>query len=128
LGDFLDLGIDGLNPVQTAAADMEPAQLKREIGNRICFWGGVDTQHVLPFGAPSKVREETRAIIDTLASDGTGYVLGPVHIIQAEVPPQNILAMAQEAHVSGGRSDGRQFATRGSDNGDTRPGGKAWPK
>jgi uroporphyrinogen decarboxylase len=129
LGDLVDLGIDGLNPVQTAAAEMDPVRLKREAGNEICFWGGIDTQHILPFGSPDEVRSEVRRMIDALAADGTGYVLGPVHIIQAEVPPQNILAMAEAAHAYGGRPDGQRFAVRGPGHDESRQGGEhAWPK
>ena len=113
LGDLVDLGIDGLNPVQTAAAEMDPVRLKREVGDEICFWGGIDTQHVLPFGNPEEVRAEVRRMIEALAADGTGYVLGPVHIVQAEVPPQNILAMAEAGHHYGARQMNRGLAAHG---------------
>lgn len=109
LGDLIDIGIDGFNPVQCSAANMAPADLKREFGADLCFWGAIDTHHVLPFGAPDEVREEVRRMIEIFASDHTGYVLGSVHIIQSEVPPQNVLAMAEAAHVYGGRSDGQKF-------------------
>jgi uroporphyrinogen decarboxylase len=124
LGDLLDLGIDGLNPVQTAAAEMDPVRLKREAGDEICFWGGIDTQHVLPFGSPDEIHAGVRRMIDALAANGTGYVLGPVHIIQAEVPPQNILALAEAAHVYGGRSDGQQFRINGPGHSDGGQGGE----
>jgi uroporphyrinogen decarboxylase len=87
---------------------MDTARLKREFGDKLCFWGGIDTHHVLPFGSPDDVRQEVRKRIEDMASGG-GYVVGSVHIIQAEVPPQNILAMAQAAHIYGGRSDGSRF-------------------
>jgi uroporphyrinogen decarboxylase len=108
LGDLIDIGIDGLNPVQVSAAEMDPVRLKREFGDKVCFWGAVDTQSVLPNGNPPEVREEVRRRIDELATGG-GYVCAPCHNIQAEVPPENILAMAEAAHVYGGRSDGHQF-------------------
>jgi uroporphyrinogen decarboxylase len=63
---------------------------------------------VLPFGTPAEVRQEVRRRIEDIA-EGGGYVIGSVHIIQAEVPAENILALAEAAHVYGGRSDGRQF-------------------
>jgi len=108
LGDLIDIGIDGLNPIQVSAAAMDPARLKREFGGKVCFWGAVDTQSILPHGSPPEVREEVRRRIDELATGG-GYVCAPCHNIQAEVPPENILAMAEAAHVYGGRSDGRRF-------------------
>lgn len=109
LADLIDLGIDGFNPVQCSAAKMDPTELKQEFGADLCFWGAIDTQHVLPFGTPEEVRAEVQRMTETFAADGTGYVLGSVHIIQSEVPPQNVLAMAEAAHVSGGRSDGQKF-------------------
>ena len=115
LGDLVDMGVSAVNPVQVSARGMEPRRLKREFGDQLCFWGAIDTQHVLPFGTPDDVREEVRRRIDELAAGG-GYVIGSVHILQPEVPPQNILALAEAAHVHGGRSDGRRFreAVRGA--------------
>jgi uroporphyrinogen decarboxylase len=95
--DLLELGMDALNPVQVSAKGMDTGELKRLYGKDLTFWGAVDTQRVLPFGAPDDVRAEVAQRIDDLA-DGGGYVLGAVHIIQAEVPPENILAMVEAAH------------------------------
>jgi uroporphyrinogen decarboxylase len=89
-------GIDAINPVQVSAANMDPAELKAEFGDRIAFWGGIDTQQVLPHGTPEQVAAETRRIIDILGAGG-GYVLNSVHNIQADVPPENIIAMFQTA-------------------------------
>jgi uroporphyrinogen decarboxylase len=108
LPDIIDIGADALNPVQVSAAEMDTGRLKREFGDKICFWGGVDTQRILPFGPPAEVREEVKKRVEDLAADG-GYVIGSVHIIQQEVPPENILAMAEAAHLYGGRSDGSRF-------------------
>jgi len=96
IGDLIDMGIDALNPVQVSAAGMEPARLKREFGRHLCFWGGIDTHHVLPHGTPEEVRAEVRRRVAELA-EGGGYVIASVHNIQAEVPPQNILAMCDQS-------------------------------
>ncbi|MBM3957489.1 MAG: hypothetical protein FJ313_05505, partial [Gemmatimonadetes bacterium] len=53
--DFIDIGIDVLDPVQVGAAGMRPERLKREFGSDICFWGAIDVQAVLPFGSPADV-------------------------------------------------------------------------
>ncbi len=98
--DFIELGVDALNPVQVSAAEMDTARLKHDFGDRIAFWGGIDTQRVLPQGTPDEVRAEVRRRIRDLAPGG-GYVLCPVHNIQREVPPENIEAMYQEALSSG---------------------------
>ena len=57
LPDFIEIGVEVLNPVQTTATNMDPVELKREFGCDLVFWGGgVDTQHTLPFGTPEEVR------------------------------------------------------------------------
>jgi uroporphyrinogen decarboxylase len=92
---LIDIGVDGLNPVQVTAKNMEPERLKEEFGDKICFWGGINSQSVLPFGTPEEVRKETRRIISILG-EGGGYVLNSVHNIQPEVPPENVVAMFEE--------------------------------
>lgn len=91
--DLIEAGIDALNPVQVAAANMDTAKLKREFGDAITFWGGgVDTQRILPYGTPDEVRAEVRKRIEDLAPGG-GFVFSAVHNIQADVPPENIIAL-----------------------------------
>ncbi|MCP4642580.1 MAG: hypothetical protein GY851_19200 [bacterium] len=93
LPDFIELGIDILNPVHVSAAGMEPVALKKDFGDAITFWGGgVETQHVLPQGTPDEVRDDVRRNLDALAPGG-GYVFNTVHNIMGEVPPENIMAM-----------------------------------
>ena len=91
--DFIDIGVDILNPVQVSASGMDTAKLKKEFGNDISFWGGgCDSQHILPYGTPDEVREEVKRRINDLAEDG-GFIFSAVHNIQDEVPPENIMAM-----------------------------------
>jgi len=97
LPDLVDMGIDILNPVQSACQGMEMDGLKRDFGSKLCFHGGIDNQDVLPFGTPDDVRAAVRAAIDALASDGTGYILAPCHNLQAVTPMDNIVAMYDEA-------------------------------
>jgi len=93
LEDLIEIGVDILNPVQVSAADMgDTARLKREFGDRLCFWGGIDTQRVLPRGTPDDVRAEVKRRIADLAVNG-GYVLNAVHNIQPDVPLENLLAL-----------------------------------
>ena len=100
LPDFVDLGLQALNPVQVSAAAMEPARLKREFGRNLAFWGAVDTRDVLPRGTTADVRAEVRRRIRELAPGG-GYVLAAVHNLQPEVPPENVLAMFDECRRCG---------------------------
>ena len=90
--DFIRIGVDVLDPVQTMAAGMEPAALKRDFGERIAFHGGLDTQSTLPFGGPEEVRAEVRQRTATLGRAG-GYIIAPSHNIQPDTPVENILAM-----------------------------------
>ena len=90
---LLEEGIDILNPVQVSADGMDTAELKKRYGRDLTFWGGgVDTQRVLPLGTPAEVRDEVRRRIDDLAPGG-GFVFNPVHNVQADVPPENYMAM-----------------------------------
>jgi uroporphyrinogen decarboxylase len=91
--DFIDVGIDIINPVQVSAAKMDSVELKREFGNDIVFWGGgVDTQRVLGEGTPDEVRAEVRRRLADFMPGG-GFIFNTVHNIQANVPPENLVAM-----------------------------------
>jgi uroporphyrinogen decarboxylase len=96
INDLIDIGVDALNPLQVSARNMDPARLKEEFGDRLAFWGGMDTHRILPFGSPDGVRKEVRRMIDLMGKGG-GYILATVHNLQAEVPPENIVAMFEEA-------------------------------
>ncbi len=98
--DLLDCGVDILNPVQPHAADMDTAQLKRQFGGELSFWGAIDTQQVLPFGTPEQVEGEVKRRIHDLAPGG-GYVLASSHNIEADVPGENVWAMFQAAQCWG---------------------------
>ena len=85
--------MDIINPVQVTAAGMDTKMLKAKYGKEISFWGGgVDTQHVLPYGTPSEVRDEVKKRIDDLAPGG-GFIFAAVHNVQSDVPPENFMAM-----------------------------------
>ncbi|NLT72957.1 MAG: methyltransferase [Chloroflexi bacterium] len=93
--DFVDAGVDIVNPVQISAAGMEPRSLKERWGEKLTFWGGgVDTQQVLPFGTPEEVSAHIRDNLEIFGAGG-GFVYSAVHNIQATVPLENLLAMAQ---------------------------------
>jgi hypothetical protein len=91
--DFIDAGFDILNPVQISANDMDPAELKKEFGKDIVFWGGgIDTQKTLAFCKPKEIREEVKKLMDIFRPNG-GFVFGTVHNIQANVPIDNVITM-----------------------------------
>jgi len=94
--DLIEIGVDILNPVQVSAKNMNPLKLKKEFGKYLCFWGGIDTQKILPYGSPGAVEEEVRKRIIEFSSGG-GYILSSVHNIQVDVPPENVIAMFKSA-------------------------------
>ncbi len=103
LPSLVEAGIDILNPVQWTCPGMDMDELKAEFGDRICFHGAVENQRILPFGTPDEVRAEVRHCIDSLASDGTGYILASCHNLQVVTPVESIIAMYDEAHNYGKR-------------------------
>ena len=92
IGELIALGIDILDPIQPVSPAMSPERLKSEFGERICFHGGMDMQRLLPHGSPQEVAQTARHYCDVLGAEG-GYILGPAHLFQPDVPPENILAM-----------------------------------
>jgi uroporphyrinogen decarboxylase len=104
LPDLIESGVDILNPVQVSAAGMDTKELKRNFGKDIAFYGGgVDTQEVLPHGTPQQVKDEVKRRIDDLAPGG-GFIFNTVHNIQADVPPENIVAMWEAVREFGAYS------------------------
>jgi uroporphyrinogen decarboxylase len=93
---FIEIGIDIINPVQVRAKGMDAHELKIKYGRDIAFWGGVDSQQVMPRGTPKEVEDEVRHIIRNMAGGG-GLVVSAVHNIQADVPPENVLALFDSA-------------------------------
>jgi uroporphyrinogen decarboxylase len=88
-----DLGIEVLNPLQWHLPGWDLEQIKKDYGDRLCFHGGVDNQHVLPFGTLGEVEVETREVIEKLYSDKRGLILAPCHNLQAITPIENIIKM-----------------------------------
>jgi uroporphyrinogen decarboxylase len=99
--DLIEIGVDALNPIEVSAAGMgDTTKLKKEFGDRLAFWGAIDTRRILPFGTTEEVREEVRRRIHDLGPGG-GYIVSPVHNIQPDVPPENVVAMYDAAYELG---------------------------
>ena len=99
--DFIEIGVDILNPIQTSAGKMSDlASLKKHYGNNIVFCGGIDSHRILPHGSVADVREEVRRVIQTLGPGG-GCMIGAVHTVMNVVPPENILAMVDAVEEFG---------------------------
>ncbi len=94
--DLIEIGVDVLNPLQVTAAGMTPAELKKKYRGRMAFWGGMDTQKILPRGSTKEVKRTVEELVEQMG-EGGGFVLSAVHNIQPDVPLDNILAMFQHA-------------------------------
>jgi uroporphyrinogen-III decarboxylase len=98
LDDYVEMGVDILNPIQLSAAGMDGEMLKKKYGEKLVLWGGgIDTQKTLPFGTPEEVYREAQERLE-LFSSGGGYVFNPIHNIVGKTPTLNILAMYKAAN------------------------------
>jgi uroporphyrinogen decarboxylase len=88
--DLIEIGLDVLNPIQPRC--MDPAQVKRAYGDRLCFWGSIDEQYTLPFGTAAEVKREVHTRLETLGKNG-GLIIGPTHHVQLDTPLENFWAM-----------------------------------
>lgn len=87
--DLIDAGIDILNPVQPEC--MDPIKIKEEYGDRISFWGTIGTQTTMPFGSVREVEDACNMMIKHVGKGG-GLFLAPSHVLEPEVPWDNIEA------------------------------------
>ena len=88
--DLIEIGVQLLNPIQPEC--MDPAEIKKKYGDALSFWGSIGTQFTLPFGSEKDVRDEVKLRMDTIGKGG-GFIIGPSHVIEPEVPWRNIAAM-----------------------------------
>ncbi|NOS71075.1 MAG: hypothetical protein HOP33_14235 [Verrucomicrobia bacterium] len=89
---LIELGVDVLDPIQPVGPDMQPGSLKAAYGRQLSFHGGIDMQHLVPHGTTDEITAESRRYCELLGAGG-GYILGPSHLFQPDVPPENILAV-----------------------------------
>ena len=97
IADLIEIGVDVLNPIQPAC--MDPAEIKKDFGDKLCFWGTMDEQHTLPFGTSSDVEDEVIKRLKTIGKDG-GLILGPTHHVQLDTPLENFWAMVNTIRES----------------------------
>ena len=99
IGDLIEIGVTILNPIQPEC--MDPVWVKREYGRELCLWGTIGTQTTMPFGTPQSVRETVRRMIDECGHDG-GLFIAPTHVIEPDVPWENIVALYEACREFGG--------------------------
>jgi len=90
--DFIEIGLDILNPIQPLAKGMNPEYLKKNFGADLSFFGGIDVQDLMPNGNPQSIKDEVYRRAEILGKGG-GYIVAPAHNIQVDTPIENILAL-----------------------------------
>lgn len=101
IGDFIDIGVDILNPIQTSTGSISDLpKLKKQFGKNMVFCGAIDSHRILPFGTVAEVREEVRRVMQALGPGG-GHMVSAVHTVMNDVPPENVLAMVDAVEEFG---------------------------
>ena len=100
LPGFIEAGYEILNPVQTRAKNMEAWRLKKNYGDKLAFYGGVDVQRLLPFGSVDEVRQGVKDLIKTLGPGG-GFLFATSHNVEPDTPVENIVALFDAVHEFG---------------------------
>jgi uroporphyrinogen decarboxylase len=90
IDDLIEIGVNVLNPIQPEC--FEPAEVKKKYGDRLAFWGAIGVQTNLPFGTSEDVRSEVKLRMETIGRNG-GFIIGPTHFIEPEVPWENLVTM-----------------------------------
>jgi uroporphyrinogen decarboxylase len=92
ISDLIETGVEILNPVQPEC--MDPFRIKQRYGNELTLWGTIGTQRLMPFGTPGEVKSTVEKMIREIGIDG-GLVIAPTHILEPEVPWENVLALVE---------------------------------
>jgi uroporphyrinogen decarboxylase len=100
--DFIEIGLDILNPIQPKAHGMNPEYLKKEYGKYLIFFGGIDVQELLPFKDVNEIKREITKLCNILG-EGGGYIAAPAHNIQPDTPVENVFAMYEAVSEMGNR-------------------------
>jgi len=96
IDDFVELGLDILEPIQVTARGMTPEELAPAFADRISFHGAIDEVNVLPHATADEVYAHTTHVIDVLGQNG-GYIVAPTHQVQGDTPPENVVAIFDAA-------------------------------
>ncbi|HHV63367.1 MAG TPA: hypothetical protein GXX51_12120 [Firmicutes bacterium] len=96
--ELIEIGVDILNPLQPECLDQ--ASIKQKFGDRLAFWGGIGTQTIMPWGTPQEVKDTVRQTIEVLGSGG-GFLIAPTHVLEPEVPWENIMAFVEAVQEYG---------------------------
>ncbi len=98
--DFIEMGLDVLDPIQVRARGMVPEELKKEFGDRLAFHGSIDTQETLPFGSKEDVKKEVLHRLKVMTPGG-GFIISPSQHLLTEIPLENIVTMYETVYEYG---------------------------
>ncbi len=98
IDDFIEAGVDILNPIQPLCEGMSPQELKEQYSGKLCFHGGVDVQELLPYASPEQVRKSVLELVEIMEPGG-GFILCPSHTLMPDISTENIVAMYDEAYT-----------------------------
>ena len=87
---FIETGIEILNPIESNC--MDPAQLKKDFGDRLAFHGAISVQTTIPNGSVADVKEAVYSRIRSVGYNG-GYIISNENSFPFDAPLENILAM-----------------------------------
>lgn len=90
IDELIEIGVTALNPIQPECVD--PEEIKKKYGHKVALWGSIGVQTNLPFGRPKDVRDEVKLRMETVGKNG-GFIIGPTHFIEPEIPWDNVVAM-----------------------------------
>lgn len=96
IGDLIEMGLDLLDPIQPCAPEMAPENLASLFGGKISFYGGVDSQYLLPYGTAREVEDKVLHLIHVLGQEG-GYIVAASNAVQPDVPIENVLTLYRTA-------------------------------
>lgn len=96
INQLIEVGVDILNPIQPECMDFH--KIHESYGDSVSFWGTIGTQELLPYGTADQVRMECLSRLETCGLKG-GLCLGPTHLIEPEVPWENLLAIREAAEI-----------------------------
>jgi uroporphyrinogen decarboxylase len=98
--ELIEIGVDILNALQPNARDMDLSRLKAQYGKTVSFFGGLDTQAIIPFGSLQDVEGEIKRVIRAAAKGG-GLILAGAHNIQPDVSTEKMIRIFEFARRYG---------------------------
>jgi uroporphyrinogen decarboxylase len=98
LDDFIEVGFDGIHPIQPQSMDI--AEVKKHLSGKACILGNIDCRYLLPYGSTQEVESAVKETIEKVAAGG-GYIISSSNSIHPGCKPENYITMVEAAHKYG---------------------------